>query len=70
MNMFQLWKLERSKEMTKLSVQEAAEMLGLDRRTVKALISNKEFGKAIQNGKKTVYLIYKEQLIKWLGLAG
>ena len=55
--------------MTKLSVQEAAEMLGLDRRTVKDLISNKEFGKAIQNGKKTMYLIYKEQLIKWLGLA-
>lgn len=55
--------------MTKITVQEAAETLGLDKKTIRDLVINGEFGKAIQNGKKTMYLIYKEQLIKWLGLA-
>lgn len=56
--------------MTRLTVKEAAELLGIDRRTVIDLISSGEFGKAIRGGSKTFYLIYKEQITKWLGLAG
>ena len=55
--------------MTKISVRQAAELLGLDKKTIRDLVVSGEFGRAVECGKKTMYLIYKEQLEKWARIA-
>lgn len=53
--------------MTKISVKQAAEMLRIDIRAVRELVRSGEFGKAIEGGDRITYLIYREQVEKWLG---
>jgi len=55
--------------MTRITVKQAAELLGLDVRAVRDLIKRGEFGKAIKREYNVIYLIYREQIEKWLGLA-
>lgn len=53
---------------TRITTQEAAEMIGIDKRTLRVLIAAGEFpAKAVWHSKKHIYYIYREDVQKWLG---
>lgn len=52
--------------MERLSVKEVAEWLQINRNLVIRLVRRGEFGKAVRNGKRSFYLIYREEVEDWL----
>ena len=49
-------------ENRRLTIEEAAEQLGITISLCRQLVKTGQLGKAFKNGKKTVYLVYQTQV--------